>query len=555
MAKRKYVKENNLVKAINTDSLELQKPLVNEYYDINVHNSNMDKIDLGYKQNKNDVLSLQSEVVANKMNISSIQINVLDYGIEEGVDVDVQENTRKFQQMIDECKNDKVIFFPAGVYLLGKINLGTKNNITLRGVSSSFASFMNKDINTGEITDTFTQIICCAEPNETFFEHNNCVIVLDKIGFYNYNYEVGTGIKKNVFMSTSLTNKEKGKIFATECGFHGFKVVFGDKYTLPHLEDELQTGLSKPNSFLQCCVLANRCRFTNNGVGINQNLDGRVIDCSFNKNNYGMIFRESSGFTTVSNCRIEWNLQNGIYIDGSHNVTVVGNEFDRNGSSGLTINNANFCTFDDNFFRRNGAYEELTRDDYDENVHIVMKNSKSCIVRGCNTISKNIMDTSSGGITRPTNCSNFSNNRECIITDNMLVGCTKSAKLDANKIENNIDCIITDNIPAITNLEKVAFESKISILEGENKQLKLEQEQQNEEILVNMLANTEIFEMILGMIPMTLSEDKTKNSGGNSIVEVYCTLIIKNVKTIEDVPLVIKEQVIERLKQLEVPVK
>ena len=100
-------------------------------------------------------------------------------------------------------------------------------------------------------------------------------------------------------------------------------------------------------------------------------------------------------------------------------------------------------------------------------------------------------------------------------------------------------------------------QKKISILEGENEKLKLEQEQQNEEILVNMLANTEMFEMLLGMIPMTLSTEdkKTKNSGGSSMIEVYCTLIIKNVKTIEDVPLVIREQVIERLKQLEVPVK
>ena len=99
--------------------------------------------------------------------------------------------------------------------------------------------------------------------------------------------------------------------------------------------------------------------------------------------------------------------------------------------------------------------------------------------------------------------------------------------------------------------------NKISILEGENEKLKLEQEQQNEEILVNMLANTEMFEMILSMMPTALSIDgkNTKNSGGSSMIEVYCTLIIKNVKTIEDVPLVIREQVIERLKQLEVPVK
>jgi hypothetical protein len=102
-------------------------------------------------------------------------------------------------------------------------------------------------------------------------------------------------------------------------------------------------------------------------------------------------------------------------------------------------------------------------------------------------------------------------------------------------------------------IEKI--KEKISILEAENEKLKVEQEQQNEEILVNMLANTEMFEMILGMMPTTLSEYKTKNNGGSSMIEVYCTLIIKNVKTIDDVPLVIREQVIERLKQLEVPVK
>lgn len=39
------------------------------------------------------------------------------------------------------------------------------------------------------------------------------------------------------------------------------------------------------------------------------------------------------------------------------------------------------------------------------------------------------------------------------------------------------------------------------------------------------------------------------------IIEVYVTLIIKGIKAVEDVPLAIKEKVIERLKQLEVPVK
>ena len=120
--------------------------------------------------------------------------------------------------------------------------------------------------------------------------------------------------------------------------------------------------------------------------------------------------------------------------------------------------------------------------------------------------------------------------------------------------ENAIKHIEELNTPSIPNVD---IENKISILTEENEKLKQEQEQQNEEILVNMLANTEMFEIILGMIPMTLSIDEknTKNSGGSSMIEVYVTLIIKGVKTIEDVPLVIREQVIERLKQLEVPVK
>lgn len=98
------------------------------------------------------------------------------------------------------------------------------------------------------------------------------------------------------------------------------------------------------------------------------------------------------------------------------------------------------------------------------------------------------------------------------------------------------------------------MQGKISVLESENEKLKVEEEKQNEEILVNMLANTEMFEMILGMMPTTLSIEN-KNNGGNSMIEVYCTLIIKGIKTIEEVPLVIREKVIERLKELEIPVK
>ncbi|WP_195939254.1 CD1375 family protein [Romboutsia sp. 1001713B170131_170501_G6] len=82
--------------------------------------------------------------------------------------------------------------------------------------------------------------------------------------------------------------------------------------------------------------------------------------------------------------------------------------------------------------------------------------------------------------------------------------------------------------------------NKISILEGE-------QETQNEEILSNMLATTEVFEMILTMsAPMSVdieNKNKNKNLGGSSMVEVYVTLILKGVKTIDQVPAIIRDQV------------
>lgn len=43
---KKYLKnEKGIVRAITTENLQLEKPLLNEYYDIEVHNRNSDKID------------------------------------------------------------------------------------------------------------------------------------------------------------------------------------------------------------------------------------------------------------------------------------------------------------------------------------------------------------------------------------------------------------------------------------------------------------------------------------------------------------------------------
>ena len=66
---RKYLKDNNgIVKSITTDNLQLEKPLLNENYDIEVHNRNMDKIDSAIKEVKGQVDGL--ELTAQRVSIA-----------------------------------------------------------------------------------------------------------------------------------------------------------------------------------------------------------------------------------------------------------------------------------------------------------------------------------------------------------------------------------------------------------------------------------------------------------------------------------------------------
>ena len=56
-----------------------------------------------------------------------------------------------------------------------------------------------------------------------------------------------------------------------------------------------------------------------------------------------------------------------------------------------------------------------------------------------------------------------------------------------------------------------------------------------------MLASAELFEMVLMMMPMSVSMSKSMEV--NPMVEVYVTLILKGEKTIEQVPAVIRDKV------------
>ena len=66
---KKYIKnEKGIVRAVTSDNLQLEKPLLNENYDIEVHNRNMDKIDSAIQEVKGKIDGLElvaSNVVMN----------------------------------------------------------------------------------------------------------------------------------------------------------------------------------------------------------------------------------------------------------------------------------------------------------------------------------------------------------------------------------------------------------------------------------------------------------------------------------------------------------
>ena len=70
----KYLKnENGIVKAITTNNLGLEKPMLNENYDIDVHNRNMDKIDGAIIDDRSNISNLQSSIASLQTKINNGQ--------------------------------------------------------------------------------------------------------------------------------------------------------------------------------------------------------------------------------------------------------------------------------------------------------------------------------------------------------------------------------------------------------------------------------------------------------------------------------------------------
>lgn len=68
MAKKYLKNEKGIIRAVTSDNLQLEKPLLNENYDIEVHNRNMDKIDSAIQEVKGKIDGL--ELTAQRVSIA-----------------------------------------------------------------------------------------------------------------------------------------------------------------------------------------------------------------------------------------------------------------------------------------------------------------------------------------------------------------------------------------------------------------------------------------------------------------------------------------------------
>ena len=78
MAKKYLKNEKGIVRAITSENLQLEKPLLNENYDIEVHNRNVDKIDSAIQEVRGSINELYSEVNGQRLRGINIANSIID---------------------------------------------------------------------------------------------------------------------------------------------------------------------------------------------------------------------------------------------------------------------------------------------------------------------------------------------------------------------------------------------------------------------------------------------------------------------------------------------
>ena len=207
---------------------------------------------------------------------------------------------------------------------------------------------------------------------------------------------------------------------------------------------------------------------------------------------------------------------------------------------------------------------------------------------GCQSL--RILDMSTSDSSKVTNTSGMLTNCTALTTvptfdyssiedaSSMFQGCRNILKVTFNNLKNP-SAILTDIIKDCLSLVTIGFMGKTDVtsakavidilntyilenavstselqadvmslrndVDNEFDNINEQQEAQDTEILNTMLATTELYETVLMVTgsALALNEEGNNNAFGKRMISIYATLVEKGLKTIDEIPFVIREQV------------
>ena len=416
--------KNELKTLINTNNDEV-KTLI--------HTSNDEVKTLIYTSN-DEVKTLMNDVM----------INIRDFGVIG----DGEDETEAIQYAFDNLKTGQILYFPVGDYRTRGIIFKNSNGYDAVKIKGESRSYLIQD----DLEDNprgCTTITYIGDDGGNLFDKlevcmNYRRFYVDSILFKGCERISDSGYQENHFIYTGRNGSPNGayaNVYANDCEFWGFKTVCGEYAPYDY------GGENDQNEFIeQTNIYATCCKFTRNKHALSNIIDSYIERCVFNLNDVAIILRKWGLANRILNNRFEWNIEHSIYISRGESL-IEANEFDRSGYCGVYMSESKSSCIIGNKFLRNGASEKNTNlIDYVENIHIYFNSNTDCIVKGNLMREERQWDDGSGEVV-PYKCGRFTNNVNCVITDNVLTGgfIKYEASSKLNMFKDNKYCII-DNV-------------------------------------------------------------------------------------------------------------
>ena len=241
MAKKYLKNSKGIVKAITTNSLQLEKPLLNENYDIEVHNRNMDKLDTTIQGLKGKVDSIDITVqdlgdrIDNVGNIvEELELKAENVSITDTNNVFSSSNVEgALNELFQYANNGKELIAGAIGEPLNAEDTFSAMSTDINGLLSTFKTNMMNNGITVEAGDKFKQLIDKLISDNTNKEeityllnapdyyneefYNNLKIESTHVVGYNYPVITLKDNANNGVMSFDMTGSSDSGYIGTNC--------------------------------------------------------------------------------------------------------------------------------------------------------------------------------------------------------------------------------------------------------------------------------------------------------------------------------------------------